>query len=241
MLHEGDEGLHRGVLVADVAGDAAGASGLDGRARQLWPDGLAVISPDLPSRGAYLRWMLVAIMLAAIVLYRPEVAVLLNLSLDHKSIEELRVLFGNFVASAPRAALNFDCEETRALAAKAREVLSFGIDNTVTLFERLRLYARVDGNGGHKQVNTEIRATHNQSTTRAVLLPVDQIPDGSSIPILRVVIAVTVRGATTVLVGVVDDDVGLAKRRAHLLRDHLAYRAPDDGTLFQARQCAHRG
>jgi branched-chain amino acid transport system permease protein len=33
---------------------------------------LRVISPDLPSRGAYLRWMLVAIMLAAIVLYRPE-------------------------------------------------------------------------------------------------------------------------------------------------------------------------
>ena len=26
----------------------------------------------LPSRGAYLRWMLVAIMLAAIVLYRPQ-------------------------------------------------------------------------------------------------------------------------------------------------------------------------
>jgi hypothetical protein len=47
---------------------------------------------------------------------------------------------------------------------------TFGIDNTVTLFNRLRLYARVDGNGGHKQVNTEIRATHNQSTSEAVLL-----------------------------------------------------------------------
>jgi branched-chain amino acid transport system permease protein len=33
---------------------------------------LRAISPDLPSRGAYLRWMLVAIMLAAIVLYRPQ-------------------------------------------------------------------------------------------------------------------------------------------------------------------------
>ena len=47
---------------------------------------------------------------------------------------------------------------------------TFGIDNTITLFDRLRLYARVDGNGGHKQVNTEIRATHNQSTSEAVLL-----------------------------------------------------------------------
>jgi branched-chain amino acid transport system permease protein len=33
---------------------------------------LQAISPDLPSRSAYLRWMLVAILLAAIVLYRPE-------------------------------------------------------------------------------------------------------------------------------------------------------------------------
>jgi hypothetical protein len=47
---------------------------------------------------------------------------------------------------------------------------TFGIDNTITLFNRLRLYARVDGNGGHKHVNTEIRATHNQSTSEAVLL-----------------------------------------------------------------------
>ena len=62
---------------------------------------------------------------------------------------------------------------------------NFGVDNTITLFGNLRLYARVDGNGGHKQVNTEIRATHNQSTTQAVLLPVDQIPAGSTIPILR--------------------------------------------------------
>jgi branched-chain amino acid transport system permease protein len=33
---------------------------------------LQAISPDLPSRSAYLRWMLVAILLAAIVLFRPE-------------------------------------------------------------------------------------------------------------------------------------------------------------------------
>jgi branched-chain amino acid transport system permease protein len=33
---------------------------------------LAAIHPDLPARGAYLRWMLVALLLAAIVLYRPQ-------------------------------------------------------------------------------------------------------------------------------------------------------------------------
>ncbi|HEX3157870.1 MAG TPA: SusC/RagA family TonB-linked outer membrane protein, partial [Gemmatimonadaceae bacterium] len=47
---------------------------------------------------------------------------------------------------------------------------NFGVGNTVTLFGNVTLYARIDGNGGHKQVNTEIRATHNQSTTEGVLL-----------------------------------------------------------------------
>lgn len=45
-----------------------------------------------------------------------------------------------------------------------------GLSNTFTLFRDLQLSVRVEGNGGHKQDNTEIRATHNQSTTEAVLL-----------------------------------------------------------------------
>lgn len=45
-----------------------------------------------------------------------------------------------------------------------------GLSNTFTLFSNLQLSVRVEGNGGHKQDNTEIRATHNQSTTEAVLL-----------------------------------------------------------------------
>ena len=36
----------------------------------------------------------------------PSVAVLLNVSLDHKSMEELRQLFGDFLAIAGRAAIN---------------------------------------------------------------------------------------------------------------------------------------
>lgn len=44
-----------------------------------------------------------------------------------------------------------------------------GVGNTFTLFDNLWFYVRVEGNGGHKQVNTEIRATHNQSTSEAVL------------------------------------------------------------------------
>lgn len=50
-----------------------------------------------------------------------------------------------------------------------------GFGNTFTIFNNLRLYARVEGNGGHYQANTEIRATHNQATSKAVLLGNDPI------------------------------------------------------------------
>lgn len=65
----------------------------------------------------------------SIVLYQPEVAVLLNVSLDHKSIAELRVLFRNFLSASRRAAVNFDNDEARALAGRANEVIAFGIDH----------------------------------------------------------------------------------------------------------------
>lgn len=51
----------------------------------------------------------------------------------------------------------------------------FGVNSTVTLFKKLRLYARVDGNGGHIQSNTEIRALHNQGSTEAVILRNDPL------------------------------------------------------------------
>jgi hypothetical protein len=44
-----------------------------------------------------------------------------------------------------------------------------GYSTTVTLYQNLRLYARVDGNGGHLQSDTEIRALHNQGSTLAVI------------------------------------------------------------------------
>ena len=65
----------------------------------------------------------------SIALYRPSVAVLLNVSLDHKSMEELRDLFGNFLARADVAAVNHDDPESVALAPCAKAVISFGIDS----------------------------------------------------------------------------------------------------------------
>ncbi|NBB62975.1 UDP-N-acetylmuramate--alanine ligase [Pseudomonas sp. ODNR1LW] len=48
--------------------------------------------------------------------YDPTVAVVSNISLDHKSMEELRDLFGGFTARAATAVLNLDNPETAALA-----------------------------------------------------------------------------------------------------------------------------
>jgi UDP-N-acetylmuramate--alanine ligase len=62
----------------------------------------------------------------SIALYRPSVAVLLNVSLDHKSMDELRALFGDFLRVAGRAAVNFDDPEARALV-QGDAVTGFGI------------------------------------------------------------------------------------------------------------------
>lgn len=52
----------------------------------------------------------------SIALYRPHIAVLNNIALDHKSMDELLRLFGDFVARADVAVLNLDNPETARLA-----------------------------------------------------------------------------------------------------------------------------
>lgn len=58
----------------------------------------------------------------SIALYAPDIAVLNNIALDHKSMDELRQLFGNFTAKARVAILNLD----------NAEVASFPRDNAIT-------------------------------------------------------------------------------------------------------------
>ena len=61
--------------------------------------------------------------------YNPSIAVLNNIALDHKSMDELRQLFGDFVAKAKTAVLNADHSETAALAEKyADKALTYSID-----------------------------------------------------------------------------------------------------------------
>ncbi len=61
--------------------------------------------------------------------YDPTVAVVSNISLDHKSMEELRDLFGGFTGRAAKAVLNLDNLETQALAQSlpADKVITFAL------------------------------------------------------------------------------------------------------------------
>lgn len=67
--------------------------------------------------------------------YDPTVAVVSNISLDHKSMEELRDLFGGFTGRAGTAVLNLDNVETAALAQgmvdddRAEAVVTFALGN----------------------------------------------------------------------------------------------------------------
>ncbi len=63
----------------------------------------------------------------SIALYRPTVAVVNNISLDHKSMDELRALFRAFVAGAETAVLNLDNGETAALATVRPRTITYSL------------------------------------------------------------------------------------------------------------------
>src|SRR5262245_20000581 len=68
----------------------------------------------------------------SIVLFEPRIAVVNNISLDHKSLDELRTLFSEFIAKAQTVGLNLDNEETAALAAnmKPGQALTYSLRAT---------------------------------------------------------------------------------------------------------------
>ena len=63
----------------------------------------------------------------------------------------------------------------RVLWGHSQPTWQIGFNTDVTLWQNLRLYARVDGNGGDYQSDTEIRARHNLGESRASILLNDPI------------------------------------------------------------------
>src|ERR1700761_9639094 len=63
----------------------------------------------------------------SIALYAPKIAVVNNIALDHKTMDELRALFAGFTAKAKIAVLNLDNEETAALAGRTKGAVTYSL------------------------------------------------------------------------------------------------------------------
>ena len=114
----------------------------------------------------------------SIALYRPEIAVLTNISLDHKEMDELRQLFAHFLNASRKAVLNLDDPETRALAATVPEdkVISYGFDSPGADFmgKALELQAggvsfAVEAEGKRHDVQLQVPGRHNASNALAAI------------------------------------------------------------------------
>lgn len=119
--------MNGAVMKNFVAGDAPFASALVG-------EGDIFVSEVDESDGS-------------IALYNPTIAVLNNIALDHKSMDELRRLFTDFVSKAQVAVINLDNEETRRLHAELNHpnALTYSLTDASADFTISDLVTQPDG------------------------------------------------------------------------------------------------
>jgi len=65
----------------------------------------------------------------SIAYYTPRIAVLNNIALDHKSMDELRTLFRDFVSKAKIAVVNIDNAETKAIAEQIPHTITYSFSD----------------------------------------------------------------------------------------------------------------
>lgn len=112
----------------------------------------------------------------SIALFAPEVAVLNNVSLDHKSLEELRQLFGDFAGKAKHVVWNTDDAETVALVSSLDldQSISFGMldaDVTASDITDLPLGSsfKLTANGETLPVTLQVPGRHNIANALAAI------------------------------------------------------------------------
>ena len=125
----------------------------------------------------------------SIALFNPEIAVLNNVSLDHKSLEELRQLFGDFVGKSRQAIWNQDDSESRALFAAHRPApassfgFSEGADYQAVQVEEKSLGSRftMRTGGADYPISLQVPGRHNIANALAAIaaccavgVPIDQ-------------------------------------------------------------------
>jgi UDP-N-acetylmuramate--alanine ligase len=114
----------------------------------------------------------------SIALYKPEIAVLTNISLDHKEMDELRQLFAHFLARSHKAVLNLDDPDVRALSetVPADKVIGYGFDSPGADFmgKDLQLQAggasfALEAEGERHGVRLSVPGRHNASNALAAI------------------------------------------------------------------------
>lgn len=113
----------------------------------------------------------------SIALFKPEIAVLNNVSLDHKSLEELRILFGDFIARSRHAIWNHDDAESHALVGSynLQKASSFGFgdgaDFRAVQVEEKSLGSRFTMRTGGKDypVSLQVPGRHNVANALAAI------------------------------------------------------------------------
>jgi len=116
----------------------------------------------------------------SIALYQPTIAVLNNIALDHKSMDELRSLFTGFVAKAQVAVFNLDNDETRRLheTLQLPNALTYSLTDTNADFTISDLMAQPDGQscivterstGERQRICLQTPGRHNLSNALAAI------------------------------------------------------------------------
>lgn len=104
-----------------------------------------------------------------IALYNSSIAVLNNIALDHKSMDELRALFGGFVERAQVAVLNADHAEVMALATSNARTYSIGGKADLVARDVIERPDGVDFMVNSLKASLKVPGKHNVSNALAAL------------------------------------------------------------------------
>ncbi len=114
----------------------------------------------------------------SIALYRPRIAVLNNVSLDHKSLDELNALFANFIAGAQTAVINIgNADAARlAMAMPAARLTTVAIEGPADIVARdIRedrfavAFELVERGGAAVRVRLQVPGQHNVANALAAI------------------------------------------------------------------------
>jgi UDP-N-acetylmuramate--alanine ligase len=111
----------------------------------------------------------------SIALYRPAVAVINNVTLDHKGLDELRQLFGDFARRAGHVVANADDPETAPLVAGLAAVTTFSVGGKADLVadalapEPFAIAFDLIASGERHRVRLGVPGRHNVSNALAAI------------------------------------------------------------------------